>query len=216
MREHIAIPDPLNLVICGVGGQGNVLASRLLGRAFIRKGYFVSIGETYGASQRGGSVMSHVRISGQRLWGPLVPTAQAHLLVGLEPMETVRALADYGNPQVCTIVNTRPILPVVTTLDQGEYPALEHLKGAIVDLSRRAWFLDATDMALRLGTPLVANVIMVGAVVGSGLLPLTREDMVEVLQEQFPGRSLALNLQAFQLGIEAMEHALASEPQGAS
>ncbi|MFN3974672.1 MAG: indolepyruvate oxidoreductase subunit beta [Dehalococcoidia bacterium] len=216
MREHVAFPDPLNLVICGVGGQGNVLASRLLGRAFVRKGYYVSIGETYGASQRGGSVMSHVRVSRRHPCGPLVPTGQAYLLVGLEPLETVRALADYGNAQVYAIVNTRPILPVVTALEQGDYPNIEHLKEAITDLSQHAWFLDATEMALGLGTPLVANIIMVGAAVGTGLLPLSIEEVIEVLQEQFPGKSLALNLQAFQLGVETMERALAGDPRRAS
>ncbi|GBD11208.1 hypothetical protein HRbin23_00860 [bacterium HR23] len=158
--------------------------------------------------------MSHVRVSRQRSWGPLVPLGQANIVVGLEPMEGVRCLADYGNPQVFAIVNTRPVLPVVTAMEQGEYPPLERLKEAIADLSHRAWFLDATDMALALGTPLVANVIMVGAVVGSGLLPLSEDDLAEVLQEQFPGRSLALNLQAFRMGVEAIEQALAGERSG--
>ena len=84
------IKDPLNIVICGVGGQGNILASELLGSALVDKGYFVSVGETYGASQRGGSVMSHVRVSLTTEYGVLIPRGQADIIVGFEPIETLR------------------------------------------------------------------------------------------------------------------------------
>ena len=78
-----------NLIITGVGGQGNVLSSQLIGQALVGKGYFVTIGETYGASQRGGSVMSHIRISSQKQLSPLIPRGKADIVVGLEPVEAL-------------------------------------------------------------------------------------------------------------------------------
>ena len=78
--------DPLNIVICGIGGQGNVLASEVLGSAMSEMGYSVAVGETYGASQRGGSVMSHVRVSESREMSVLIPSGRAHIIIGFEPL----------------------------------------------------------------------------------------------------------------------------------
>ncbi|MFH1757501.1 MAG: 2-oxoacid:acceptor oxidoreductase family protein, partial [Pseudomonadota bacterium] len=81
--------DSYNLIITGVGGQGNVLSSQLIGQAFVHKGYFTTIGETYGASQRGGSVMSHIRISSKKQLSPLIPKGKADVIVALEPVEAL-------------------------------------------------------------------------------------------------------------------------------
>ena len=83
--------DPYNLIITGVGGQGNVLASRMVGNMLSRLGLFVTIGETFGASQRGGSVMSHLRISTRSCLSPQIPRGRAHSVVALEPIEALRA-----------------------------------------------------------------------------------------------------------------------------
>src|SRR4030042_4755588 len=80
--------DPLNIIICGVGGQGNILLSGMVGGAFLKKGYYATIGETFGAAQRGGAVFSAVRVSKKRENGPLIPEGKAHLILGLEPLET--------------------------------------------------------------------------------------------------------------------------------
>lgn len=82
--------DPYNVIVTGVGGQGNVLASQLIGSVMVELGYKVTIGETYGASQRGGSVMSHLRISKNRQYGPLIPPKCADLVIALEPSEAAR------------------------------------------------------------------------------------------------------------------------------
>src|SRR4030066_1423859 len=104
--------DPFNVIIGGVGGQGNVLASQILGEMLIAKGYVITIGETYGASQRGGSVMSHIRVSRREQFSPLIPEGKCDLVVGLEPVEALRVLAQYGNPGVLMLINTRPIYPI--------------------------------------------------------------------------------------------------------
>ena len=104
--------DPYNVIITGVGGQGNVMASRVLGNMLSLKGLFVTIGETFGASQRGGSVMSHLRISAASSFSPQIPKGKAHMVVSLEPTEAIRVLKDYGNSQTMALCNTRPIHPV--------------------------------------------------------------------------------------------------------
>jgi len=105
--------DPLNLIITGVGGQGNVTISLVIGNALVSEGYLVTIGETYGASQRGGPVMSHVRISKETQYSPFIPEGRADIILGMEPVETLRMLRQFGNPDVLTIINPRPWRPAV-------------------------------------------------------------------------------------------------------
>jgi indolepyruvate ferredoxin oxidoreductase beta subunit len=100
--------DPLNLIICGVGGQGNILLSGMIGSANNRKGRFATSGETFGAAQRGGAVFSSVRISKKREYGPLMPEGKAHLILGLEPLETLRMVQRYANPGTVCISNIYP------------------------------------------------------------------------------------------------------------
>ena len=88
------------MIITGVGGQGNVMATRILSNMLVQKGYYVTIGETFGASQRGGSVISHIRVSSRSNWSPQVPKGKADIVVAIEPIEAIRVLARYGNPAV--------------------------------------------------------------------------------------------------------------------
>ncbi len=197
-------PDPLNVIICGVGGQGNVLISSLIASALNRKGYSVTVGDTYGAAQRGGAVFSSVRISSRRFYGPLIPEGRAHLIVGLEPLETLRLLQRYGNPQVLCITNTFTLYPPEGVSGKA-YPDEAELKRAIKDLSKSVWFINATDMARNLGAQIALNVVMAGALVGSGQIPLTKEETESELINFFPTNSLDLNLKAFAMGLNAMK-----------
>ena len=193
--------DPLNVIVTGVGGQGNVLVSQFMGRALVRAGYHVTIGETYGASQRGGAVMSHLRISRQAQYGPLIPAGQANVILGLEPVETLRVLAQYGNPAVTVITNSRPVYPLAVAIGAAHYPTVDEIMGALEELSSSAWLINATDIAVELGAPILANVVMVGALVGAGLLPLGPEEIELEFQESIPGDRLELNLKAFRRGL---------------
>lgn len=196
--------DPLNLVISGVGGQGNILLSRLIGRCLLRKGYFVAIGETLGVAQRGGAVMSNVRISKKMLFGPLIPEGKAHIILSLEPLETLRMLVRYGNPKVTTITNFNPLFPVSVLSGKDRYPEHEALKEAIMQLSESARFLDATGMGLKLGAPIVANVIILGGLMGLNLLPLTKGDIEEEIKASFAPDRVKLNLKALSMGIDSI------------
>ena len=154
------LKDPLNLVIAGVGGQGNILLSRLVGRALVKKGYFVSIGETFGAAQRGGAVMSNIRISKKMSLGPLIPEGKVHIILSLEPLETLRILIKFKNPKVVTLTNFQSLFPLGVLSMKDDYPDYDRLQNAIRELSESAFFLNATDMGLKLGAPIVANIIM--------------------------------------------------------
>jgi len=197
--------DPFNLIIAGVGGQGNVMASQLIGRALVREGYYVTIGDTYGASQRGGAVMSHLRISQDSQFSPLIPEGQADLIVALEPVEALRVIAQYGNPSTSAVINSRPIYPTAVTVGEAQYPSLDKIKETIRELARKSWFVDATEIALSLGAPIFTNIIMVGAVAGTGLLPLARKTYEEIIHESFPGPHLEVNLKAFGQGMELVK-----------
>ncbi len=207
MKAGNLIHDPYNAIITGVGGQGNVMASRILGNIMSRKGYYVTIGETFGVSQRGGSVMSHLRISKRSVWSPQIPRGQAHIVVALEPTEAIRVIAAYGNSTVRVISNTRPIHPVGVIAGELKYPSLEEIRIALEELAADISFLDATDEALKLGQPILGNVIMMGAVAGTGVLPFDAEDFRNVITETMSKDKVEVNMKAFKKGEEIIRHA---------
>jgi indolepyruvate ferredoxin oxidoreductase, beta subunit len=196
--------DPINMIVCGVGGQGNILIARMVGRILAEKGYHITIGETFGAAQRGGAVHSSMRISRKRSYGPLIPKGKGHIILSLEPMETLRILSHYGNDNVLTISNTQAINPVGVAAGRSQYPDLGELQAAIQNLSKAAWFLNVTKMAIDLGSPIVANIILLGSLVGVDKLPLTRPEVEEQITSSFPPAVVELNQRALLMGIGAV------------
>jgi indolepyruvate ferredoxin oxidoreductase beta subunit len=196
------VNDPYNIVIAGVGGQGNVLASRILGNMMSRNDFCVTIGETFGASQRGGSVMSHLRISVDQMWSPQIPKREADLVVALEPTEGIRVLAEYGNSNVHTIVNMRPVHSVGVICGDLKYPEEKELVEWVEQLSAKAWFISATDEAMKLGNPIFSNIIMIGALAGTNVLPIDQELFEKTFSNTMPPDKLAVNREAFDIGIQ--------------
>ena len=194
--------EPLNLVISGSGGQGNVLAAQWVGEALIRAGRRITVGDTYGLSQRGGSVMSHIRVSKERRYGPLIPGGRAHVILGLEPVETLRVLIAYGNRSVVTLTNTRPVYPQGVIAGENEYPSEERLLSALNELSERTYWVPATEIARGLGDPIMANVVMIGALWGSGVLPAEPSTISAVLEDRLPASKLEANRRAFDTGFQ--------------
>ena len=192
--------DPFNLVVCGVGGQGNILISRLIGRILTDQGYQVSIGETFGAAQRGGSVFSCLRISKDRLYGPLVPEGQANVIISLEPMEALRQLKTLGNPEVMLLTNTKIVLPVGVLIGENTYPDFDRLKSAVTKLSKQAWYVPATDIAMEIGASIIANIVMLGALVGSGAMGIGLEEAEAEVRATIPGSKIDINLKALKRG----------------
>ncbi len=192
--------ETYNVIITGVGGQGNVLSSQLIGQALVGKGYFVTIGETYGASQRGGSVMSHIRISSRKQLSPLIPQGKADIVVGLEPVETLRVLTMYGNPRTVVLCNTRPIYPVDVTSGNEKYPEAGEIRSALESLSSKVYSLRATERAMEMGSPILGNMIMIGALLEVNLLPLTPGEFQKTLEKTFSAQRLKTNLEALEEG----------------
>jgi len=198
---HVALSsDPFNLIITGVGGQGNVLASRVVGNMLMEKGLNITIGETFGASQRGGSVMSHLRISAESTFSPQIPKGQAHMVVSLEPTEALRVLRDYGNPEVNVLCNMRPIHSVGVISGDQEYPSRKDLEKWIRELSKQTWLVNATDAAIKLGNPIFGNIMLVGALSATQMLPLDLESFETVLSRTMPAEKVEINLTAFEQG----------------
>jgi indolepyruvate ferredoxin oxidoreductase beta subunit len=203
MTERLA-KDPYNIVITGVGGQGNVMASRVISNMLVKRGFKITIGETFGLSQRGGSVMSHIRVSPATVWSPQIPKGMADLIVALEPIEAIRVLSDYGNPSVKVLVNLRPIYPVGVITGEDEYPSAGTIRDTVAALAAEARFLTATEEAIRLGNHILGNIIMIGAVAGLCVLPIDRELFETVIREGMPAARVEANLRAFEIGQAAV------------
>ena len=195
--------DPLNIIICGVGGQGNILASELVGSAAVAAGFLTTIGETYGASQRGGSVMSHVRLSREIQYGPLIPKGEADVIVGFEPLEVLRVFREYGNSDTHVITNSRPNYPLGTLIGETKYPNLSDMLNEIGRVAARVQVVEATELAKQAGSAVSTNILMVGCLAGSGLIPIDISYFKEVLDRRFEGSARELNQKVFALGVEA-------------
>lgn len=196
--------EPINLIITGVGGQGNILISKLLGQAFMEEGYTITIGETYGATQRGGSVASHVRISREKVpYSPVTPKGKADIVLGLEPSETLRILTSFGNKESYAVTNSRPIHSLEVAIGEADYPNRKKITECMSRLSKKTWYINASEFALGLGNALLTNIVMTGALLGTGLLPLDRSKVEQQLKSTFKGEKQAINLRAFEMGYEA-------------
>ena len=201
--EEIKLPqDPYNVIITGVGGQGNVLASKVLGNALVSKGLDVTVGETFGATQRGGSVMSHLRLSAQSSWSPQIPKGTAHIVIALEPVEALRVLSVYGNPETLVITNDRPVYPVGVICGEMDYPEQADLRQWLTTFSRALYILPATDEAVKLGAPILGNIILLGALAGTHVLPFDRDDFSRVISGMMSAEKVGANLKAFDLGAQ--------------
>lgn len=195
--------DPTNIrydvVICGVGGQGAILASDILGRAAVSEGLPVRAAETHGMAQRGGSVENHVRIGSR--YGSLVAKKSADLLIALEPAEAVRYISLLKEDGV-VILNTQPIIPSTVSAGNSEYPALDALLGALSE-KYEVYAFNATETAAKAGSPQAANVVMIGA--ASRFLPLSEETLLECIHRLVPPKTLDTNLKAFEGGKSAVQ-----------
>lgn len=196
--------DPFNVIIGGVGGQGNVLASQILGHMLVARGYVITIGETYGASQRGGAVMSHLRVSEKDQFSPLLPEGRCDLLVSLEPVEALRILEPFGHPWVMTLINTRPIFPMDVISGNATYPEISKVISRIQSLSKKTWSITATEIALEMGDPIFSNMAMLGALSATRTLPADREGFEATIKELLPLHKLSDNLKAFEEGSKAV------------
>lgn len=191
-----------NIVLCGVGGQGTVLASKLIAAAAMEKDIPVMSAETIGMAQRGGSVFSHVRL-GDHLYSPMIAEKTADIILGFEPGETVRMLPFLkDNGQV--VVSKRAIMPVTATLSDSSYHGDEmiaYLKKHVSNLL----VVDAEEACSEIGSPKVLNILLLGAAIHSGALGLTEEDIKLAIKLRLPEKFHELNFRALEY-VRTHEH----------
>ena len=187
-----------DILICGVGGQGTVLASKIIAAAAMEEGSPVHSAETIGMAQRGGSVTSHVRIGGEA-HSPLIPFGGADMLLAFEPGEAVRNLR-YLKKGGIAVVNTCAVKPVTESLKDTGYDGSEmtaYLKGKC-----NCIFVNAEEVCKPFGSTRFFNIIMLGVAAGSGHLGLGKEILLKQIEQRVPSRFLDVNLRAFNAGIE--------------
>jgi len=198
--------DEIALVIAGVGGQGTLLASQIIGHAAVKRGFSVRISETFGMSQRGGPVVSHIRIA-KTVYSPLIPLMTADLVLGFEPLEALRASVKFLTRGGSVIVNTRIVYPVEVNRGDAKYPPLEKILEALRNIASEVVTIDATTLAIKAGSPISTNIVMLGALAALEKLPLAPEDLREAVKERVP-RDVDINLRAFDLGFQAIREQL--------
>jgi len=190
----------MRIFFTGVGGQGTLLATRLVGEAALEQGLPVSMSEIHGMAQRGGVVESSV-VMGE-VSSPTIPDGEADILMAFEPLEAARALPKCHS-KTLAVTSIVPIVPFTVATGQSTYPPLESLFEAVEKQVARFVKVDATELSRKAGSDRAGNIVMVGVLAGLGWVPIDRPHWEEALRKTLPPKILEVNLKAFQLGYEA-------------
>ncbi len=192
--------DTTRLIIVAVGGQGNLLASKVLGEAALLAEVPVRMSEIHGMAQRGGVVESAIVFGEAR--SSIISDGEADVLVGFEPSETLRALNKCKTDTV-VITNMAPLPPFTVAIGKGTYPDLARLPEQIRLRTRRLIAVDAADLAKQAGSLMALNMVLLGALLQSGTLPVSADQVKTVIRTKTRESFVAVNLKAFELGFEA-------------
>jgi indolepyruvate ferredoxin oxidoreductase beta subunit len=192
--------NTVNIAITGVGGQGVLSLAEILAKAALHCGLNVRVGEIHGMAQRGGHVVCTVRI-GDKAKGPIVDPGSAHLLVGFEPIETLREihLVKEGG---CVLMSSHVQYPVAVSMGQAEYPSHDEIIKNMNIFTDKIIEFDALDLAVKAGSSRSLNMVMLGAIIGTGLIPVTEDAAIEVVKNTFPKKFEKINVNATKLGLE--------------
>ena len=186
-----------NIMIVGVGGQGSLLASKLLGRLLLTRGYDIKVSEVHGMSQRGGSVVTYVRF-GDKVYSPVIDKGMADYIVSFELLEAAR-WTEYLKPNGKIIVNTQQINPMPVIIGAAEYPEnlVEKMQSAGIDVDA----FDALSLAAEAGSAKAVNIVLMGHL--SKNFDFTQEEWLQATEQSVPPKFLELNKKAFTLGANA-------------
>ncbi len=186
-----------SVMIVGVGGQGSLLASRILGHVFMAEGFDVKVSEVHGMSQRGGSVVTYIKY-GEKVYSPIVEKGEADYLLSFEQLEAARWLS-YLKKDGVMVASTQKIEPMPVITGAAEYPQgiLPRLRQAGVHLMEA----DALDLAQQAGSPKATNTVLIGLL--STMMPFAKEKWEDAIRVIAPPKFVDLNLKAFSLGREA-------------
>lgn len=186
-----------NIMIVGVGGQGSLLASKLLGKLFLSRGYDVKVSEVHGMSQRGGSVVTYVRY-GDKVYSPIIDKGQADFILSFELLEAAR-WTEYLKPGGRIVTNTQQINPMPVITGAAQYPQglVEKMRQAGMDVDA----FDALSLAEEAGSAKAVNIVLLGRL--SKSFDFSRAEWEQAIRESVPPKFLELNLRAFALGASA-------------
>ena len=186
-----------NIMIVGVGGQGSLLASKLLGRLLLTRGYDIKVSEVHGMSQRGGSVVTYVRF-GDKVYSPVIDKGQADYIVSFELLEAAR-WTEYLKPGGKIITNTQRINPMPVIIGAAEYPENldAKMKAAGIDLDA----IDALILAEQAGSSKAVNLVLMGRL--SKYFDIPEEEWMQAIEASVPAKFLEMNKTAFKLGAQA-------------
>jgi indolepyruvate ferredoxin oxidoreductase beta subunit len=193
--------EPKKIVVIGVGGQGNLLATNLLGEAALSLGIPVVASEIHGMAQRGGIVESAVLLGD--ISSPIISPGESDVFLSFEPLETLRGLGKCSRKTV-VITNTKPLPPFTAALGKGRYPPLEEIMALIEAKIDTVMAFDGSALAEKAGNPLSLNMVMLGALIGSGTIPIGAEAMKNTISMSTKKAFLEHNLKAFDLGFAAV------------
>ena len=183
-----------SVMIVGVGGQGTLLASRVLGSAMLSQGVDVKVSEVHGMSQRGGSVVTYVRY-GDKVYSPIIAQGEADVLLAFEALEAARYLP-WLKPEGTVVVNTQQMDPMPVVTGVAEYP--KDILGKVREQGVKVVALDALGMAEEAGSSKAVNVVLIGAMAKK--LDLPKEVWIDTIKETVPSKFIDMNLKAFELG----------------
>ncbi len=192
----------IRIFFTGVGGQGILLATRLIGEAALVSGLNVAMSEVHGMAQRGGVVESAVVIGNR--WSPVLADGEADIMVAFEPLEALRALPRcHENSTV--VMNTVPIPPFTVTTGNAVYPPVSDISSTIKGYVKRLYACDALRVAREAGSERALNVVLVGTLVGLGLLPIDKSLFGDALEKLLPDKLVGVNIKALEKGFELGE-----------
>jgi indolepyruvate ferredoxin oxidoreductase beta subunit len=200
----------LNIIICGTGGQGVVLLSELLGSAAVRDGVALKGSEVLGMAQRGGSVFSNIRL-GEDALAPLTPEGKVDVIIAVEPSEALRNI-QYLTKGGVVVLNSQMVLPFTVFLGKSTYPSIQEIEKGLKKVTDKVITMDASALAQQAGSLQSANVVMLGALYGTGLVPMSVETARAVILGRFKAKVGEINIKAFDLGYEAVQKALKKKP----
>ncbi|MFO7837189.1 MAG: indolepyruvate oxidoreductase subunit beta [Candidatus Thorarchaeota archaeon] len=196
--------NTINVVISGVGGQGVLTLAELLAKAALSQSYNVRVGEIHGMAQRGGHVVCTVRI-GSMAKGPIVDEGFADILVGFEPVETLREIARIKKDGH-VLMSSHIQFPVAVSMGKAEYPSRKQIVSNIENLTNNFIEIDAMSLAKEAGSSRAMNMVLFGGIVATDLLPITREAAIDAVRKKFPGKFEDINVKAIHLGFSSVEN----------
>ena len=192
--------DTLSIFLVGVGGQGTILASNVLAELGLLLGYDVKKAEVHGMSQRGGSVISHLRW-GSRVFSPIISKGEADIVLAFENLEALRFI-DHIRKNGVLLVNDHEILPVTVSSGNSVYPDGQTIRDAVKSYTKRNYWVKGVDIAKQLGNVKVSNIVILGAL--SALMGTDSELWLKVISSRVPSKYMEMNQAAFQQGRDAI------------